>query len=392
MLGIHRQQLCVLGEEPRPLRVAGDQLAVGAPAGDVDGQQRVLVRLAGEGGACQQLRTLVLDAMSVDLQVLAAAGAHREYVAGSAHGARGAVHYAAQQRVQIGRGDQVAGGRVGALQPFGGRHELGLQRGDALLRIGGFGRQRSVPGDGVEAVRVPARLAFGLLHLRERQPEEHGARRQQAGRQFTMDGQALEARARERPDDGLPGAGLQRLHPRDGAELRRRLGDGLQDGLGRAERAQKRGDLRPGVLAQHVLAHPAGEARIAGHLDPCFKQGRHFRQRDPVLGAFQVCRLMAGAGPPQHGADGRVAAGAAQQAQQHGDHRAGDLPLAVGHRRGHGRSRHRSVLSHARTFGCEDRFVELCAPALHDKTSPGEPGRCAGCGGSHLRPRVHRGA
>ena len=59
------------------------------------------------------------------------------------------------------------------------------------------------------------------------------------------------------PDHGVTGTDFDRLHLAHRAHLRRRLGDHLKDRLHRAQRAQQRGGLRSGVLAEGSTRRPA---------------------------------------------------------------------------------------------------------------------------------------
>ena len=74
---------------------------------------------------------------------------------------------------------------------------------------------------------------------------------------------AREAGARSGLDDGTAGADLERLELGGGAELGGGLRDGGEHNLDRAERAQQRGDLLAGVLADHFFADTPCEAGVA---------------------------------------------------------------------------------------------------------------------------------
>ena len=120
------------------------------------------------------LRPALVDSVAVDEQLGRRVGAHREDVARCAHRIGRALDDAMQHRVDVVRGHEVAGGRVGAVQALGHRHELCLQRGHALLGIRCGGGELRVPRDGVHALRSAACLTFALLDTGERESEQDG--------------------------------------------------------------------------------------------------------------------------------------------------------------------------------------------------------------------------
>ena len=331
VLGVEAEHLPVLGEELDRVGITRDQMTVAAPAGDdVDDQRRFAQRgIAGERRASERVRVPVVDTPAVDLQLGVRVGAYCEDVAGGAHGVGRALDHASQHRLDVLGRDQVAGDRVDAVQPLGHRQQLGLHRGDALLRVGGHRRLLRIPRDRVQAPGVAARLAFALLHPREGQSEDDRSARQQSGRPVAVDGQAREALAGLRPEHGAAGADLDRLELGGGAELGGRLRDGLQDRLHRAQRAQQRGDLLAGVLADHLLAHPSCEGGVAGDLHSGSQQCARLVLGDPVVEVFEVRGLAPARGLLEQLRDGGVAPCATHELQRDGAHRAGDVPIVV---------------------------------------------------------------
>ena len=143
-------------------------------------------------------------------------------------------------------------------------------------------RQARVPGHLVEALRVAAGLAGGLLNEGRRQPEEDGRLAHQPLGPVAALARADEALAAATPDERASGRDLDRVELRHGAELGRREGHLAIDLLRRAERAQQRRDGRAGVLGHALLADPARDLGVARDLRGGAEQRGGLVHRDPI--------------------------------------------------------------------------------------------------------------
>jgi hypothetical protein len=329
--------------EERTGRRDGHQAAVAAPRGRDFGDQAggVVARVREQrlgGVVC-----LVLgEAAVVDAERLVVTRADREQVARRAHRSGGALGDARERGVEVIARDQVLRGRVHAAEPVVHGRELRLERRHELLRVAGGLRLLGVPGDGVEAVVVAAGLAGGLLDVRGGEAEQDGRLRQSALREVAHLRGADEAVAGPRAHDGAAGPDLDRDHLRDGAELRDRQGQLLEDRLRRAERAEQRRHGGAGVLAHEQLAHAAADLILAGDLGGELEEGHGLVVPDPVGDVVEVLRRVRHARALEQLGDGVVAGRGADVAQQRARHRAGDLPRL---RAGAPRIRHRSLFS-----------------------------------------------
>ena len=110
-------------------------------------------------------------------------------MARGAHGVGRALDDAAQHGLDVLGRDQVAGDGVDAVQPLGHGQQLGLERGDALLGVGGDRGLLGIPGDRVQALGAAARLAFALLHPRDWQSKDDRSAREQSGRPVAVQGE-----------------------------------------------------------------------------------------------------------------------------------------------------------------------------------------------------------
>ena len=219
VLGIQPEELFFLREELDRAWIARDQLSVLPPGrGDLHDQHRVVHDgLPRERGEREVPRLQLVEAVAVDLQLGFRPGTHGQDVARGAHCVCGALNDATQYRLEVVGRHQIAGGRVGALQSLGHRHELGLQRGHALLGIGGGRGQLGIPGNRVQALPIAARLALALLDTGERKPEQDRKAREQPRGPVAVQPTAGEALTRAGHDHATPGGGFDGLHLRHGA-------------------------------------------------------------------------------------------------------------------------------------------------------------------------------
>ena len=299
---------------------------MGAHVGHEPGARQLRDRRA-EHSLRQLERLLLLEpaVMAEDVGVLL--DAEGEQVAGSAHGGRGALGDPGQDGIEVGIGDQVGGRRVEAVEPLRHRAQLGLEDRHVLGRVRGPLGEARVPGDLVHAGVGAARLAGGLVDRRRRHAEQDCGLAQQALRPVAVLDGALEPSHLALGDHRAAGCHLDRLEHRDRGELAPRLGDLLIDGLRRAERAHQRRDRRAGVLRDRLLAHAAGDLRVARELGGRSEERHGLVVGDPVREVVQVGDAALRAGSLEQLRQPVLAEGAAHAPHQHARERAGEVAV-----------------------------------------------------------------
>src|SRR3954454_21870679 len=106
----------------------------------------------------------------MNAETLAGARSHGEQVVRRACSGGGSLGDSSEGRVEVVDRNQVARGGVDVVEPDGHRGKLRLERSDESLRV--CGGEVRVPGSGVAAAIVAARLAGGLLDVRRRCSEK----------------------------------------------------------------------------------------------------------------------------------------------------------------------------------------------------------------------------
>jgi len=259
---------------------------------------------------------------------------HRQEITGGANLQRRPVGDRRQGDIEVSLGDQVRRRGEHALQAFGHRRQLLLER--QLLRRAGrlvvFGRLR-VPGHAVATFGGAEHGTLVVLHRGLRQPEQDrrlGEQPFRPGAVVPIPGEPL---AVSEAELGKAGPYLQHLLLGDRAELRGADGHRAIGLLGRAERAQQRGH-RGGVEPDGGgFTEMAGEVRITGDRLARLPQRHRFVVGHPVADVEQVLGGAANPGLLEQPRDRLVATEVAQIAEHHRGHRAREV-CALGGRAG----------------------------------------------------------
>ena len=167
MLGIQLERESLLVEELDPRGLAGDQPAVVLPArGDLHADERIGHRGVGRQRIPgERDRVFVAQPPRKHLERPEWPGPDGQHVLGRAHFPGGTLDDPVEHRADVVDQYEISCGGIRALQPLAHRHQLRLERGDALLGIAGLERQRGVPGHLVDALLVAAGLTRRLVDL-----------------------------------------------------------------------------------------------------------------------------------------------------------------------------------------------------------------------------------
>ena len=170
---VHGEHVALLGEEATGGRDGQETPVVACPRGDVRNQApsvRLVVTLL-EQRPRDRVGILVHEAPVMDVHAVVGPRPNGEQILRCAHGCRGPLGDPRERGIDVVERDQVARGRVHAVESLAHRDHLRLERGYELLGVGGAGRTVRVPGDRVLAVIAAVHGARGLLHARRRQAE-----------------------------------------------------------------------------------------------------------------------------------------------------------------------------------------------------------------------------